>query len=208
MNESKIFILRLCIFAGMHSLLALPRVKLLLIGTNQSRRKMYRPLYNLLSMFLFGWSMAVYRNTPILYVVPGVWSLVMYLMQAIFLTILASCIFQTGVAEFLGLPKPDTSNHPSPRLITSGWYRVVRHPLYLFSTLFLLFNPVVTSRWLLLTLFSFTYFIIGALVEERRLLREFGEEYQRYRRQVPFLIPAPAKLCRYSATSPPTTHQP
>ena len=66
----------------------------------------------------------------------------------------------------------------------------MRHPLYLYSTLFLLLNPVMTAQWALLTIFSVTYFIFGGRIEEHRLLQEFGEEYQDYRMQVPFMIPS------------------
>jgi protein-S-isoprenylcysteine O-methyltransferase Ste14 len=33
------------------------------------------------------------------------------------------------------------------------------------------------------------YILIGALFEERKLLREFGEAYAEYRRRTPMLIP-------------------
>lgn len=193
MTESAVFAFRLCVFAGMHSLLAIPRVKLMLAGNSPTRRKMYRLFYNLISVALFGWAMAVYRNTPVLYVVPGIWSLVMYLMQALFVVLLFACVRQTGTADFLGLSWNNTASPPKPHLVTSGYYGIVRHPLYLFSMLFLLFNPVVTARWLILTLFSFVYFIIGALIEDRRLLQEFGNEYRLYRQKVPFLIPGTSK---------------
>lgn len=189
MTETTVFALRLCVFAGIHSLLAAPRVKRMLISDKPARRKMYRLFYNLISLALFGWAMAAYRNTPVLYIVPGVWSLVMYLMQVLFIVLLFICVRQTGAGEFIGLPGADRAENHKPRLVTSGCYSIVRHPLYLFSMLFLLSNPVVTVRWLILSLFSFAYFIIGALVEERRLLAEFGNEYQRYRQKVPFLIP-------------------
>lgn len=194
MTDTNIFVLRLCVFAVAHSLLALPKVKLFIISGKQTRQKSYRLAYNLISFVLFGWTMSAYRNTPVLYLIPGIWSLVMYLVQAIFLAILVNCIRQTGMTEFLGLPKLDTDNSCKSRLITDGWYGIVRHPLYLFSMLFLLFNPVVTSRWLILTIFSFIYFIIGSLIEERRLLREFGDEYRHYRQRVPFIIPNLSKL--------------
>ena len=200
MTDTTIFVIRLILFAGIHSLLALPQIKQLLIRDRQSRNKTYRLFYNLISLVLFGWAMTAFRNSPVLYVAPGIWSLLMYLMQTIFLAILVSCIRQTGVAEFLGLPKSNSSNILKTQLVTSGWYGIVRHPLYLFSMLFLIFNPVVTSRWLILTLFSFAYFIIGALIEERRLLRDFGNEYKLYRQRVPFLVPALTKSCH--STSP------
>jgi protein-S-isoprenylcysteine O-methyltransferase Ste14 len=132
----------------------------------------------------------------VLYFVPGVMSLVMYLLQLISLGILISCVRQTDMAEFLGLKRSDTATMSPPRLVTGGWYAIVRHPLYLFSTLFLILNPVMTDQWLLLTILSTIYFMVGALIEERRLVGLFGDEYRRYRREVPFMIPSPSRLKR------------
>jgi protein-S-isoprenylcysteine O-methyltransferase Ste14 len=33
------------------------------------------------------------------------------------------------------------------------------------------------------------YLILGAIYEERKLVREFGEQYTRYQERVPMLIP-------------------
>jgi protein-S-isoprenylcysteine O-methyltransferase Ste14 len=38
------------------------------------------------------------------------------------------------------------------------------------------------------------YFIYGALVEQRRFLGRFGEEYREYMKKVPLLIPKPGIL--------------
>lgn len=198
MHDALDFILRLCLFAAMHSLLALPLVKKILTNQNQSRQQPYRLFYNLISLAMLGWVMASYRNTPVLYVVPGVWSLIMYLVQAVLLVILLKCVRQTGTAEFLGLRKYDVTTGRS-RLVTSGCYGIVRHPLYLFSTLFLLFNPILTSRWLILSAFSTIYFVFGALLEERRLLKEFGDEYRVYRQDTPFIIPDLSLIRRVSS---------
>jgi protein-S-isoprenylcysteine O-methyltransferase Ste14 len=152
---------------------------------NGHLRRFYRLYYNVASLLLFAWVMAAFRNVTVLYVVPGVWSLVLYFMQIVFLVILAACVRQTGTAEFLGIKE----RAKTPRLVTDGWYRVVRHPLYLFSLLFLLSNPVISGHWLALTVVSAVYFLVGALLEEKRLLLEFGSEYMAYKRAVPFMIP-------------------
>ncbi len=190
MHDALVFVFRLFLFAATHSLLALPPIKKILTNQNHSSQRIYRLIYNLISLAMLGWVMTSYRNTPVLYVAPGVWSLVMYLIQAVLLVILLNCVRQTGTAEFLGLPTFNAAANHSPRLITNGCYGIVRHPLYLFSMLFLLFNPVVSSRWLIFSVFSAIYFIFGALLEERRLLREFGEEYKTYQLNTPFLVPA------------------
>jgi protein-S-isoprenylcysteine O-methyltransferase Ste14 len=46
------------------------------------------------------------------------------------------------------------------------------------------------TRNLALLFVSFTvYIVIGALLEERKLLAIFGERYEKYRTATPFLIP-------------------
>jgi len=114
----------------------------------------------------------------------------LYAAQLAIAVVIFRCACQTGAGEFLGISQLRSAGEHPPKLVTSGWYARVRHPLYLFSTLFLAMNPVMTCKWLLLTVFSVTYFIIGGMIEERRLLQEFGDEYRRYRQRVPFMIPS------------------
>ena len=164
-------------------------MKRAIMGPAAKGRRSYRLTYNLASLAMFGWVMAAYRNSPVLYFAPGVWSLVMYLLQLFVACILFRCLRQTGIADFLGLGKASTDASSEARLATTGCYGMVRHPLYLFATIFLVLNPVMTAQWLLLTLYSVTYFIIGAFIEEQRLVEQFGDEYRRYRQDVPFMVP-------------------
>lgn len=189
MSDVVLFLFRFFLFAVVHSILAIPSLKKRLAGRNSHLRRFYRLYYNLVSLVLFGWVMAAFRNSAILYIVPGVWSLALYFMQVVFLVILFACVRQTGAAEFLGVSRMTPDSLKTSKLVTDGWYRVVRHPLYLFSMLFLLCNPVISVRWLLLTLISAVYFVVGALLEESRFLQEFGNEYQAYQRTVPFMLP-------------------
>lgn len=189
MSDAVPFIFRFFLFAVVHSILAIPSLKRRVAGKNNHLKRFYRVYYNLVSLALFGWTMAVFRTATVLYVVPGVWSLVLYFMQMLFLIILFACTRQTGIAEFLGVSRLSAAGVQTHTLITSGCYRVVRHPLYLYSLLFLLCNPVISARWLLLTLFSAIYFVIGACLEEYRLVLEFGNEYRAYQHAVPFMIP-------------------
>ena len=138
---------------------------------------------------MFAWVMASYRNSPVLYYAPGVWSLVIYLIQIVIASMLFNCIRQTGTADFLGLSQIRATTSSGRHLVTSGCYAIVRHPLYLLSTIFMILNPVMTVQWLLLTILSAIYFISGALIEERRLIATFGDEYRRYQQSVPFMIP-------------------
>jgi methanethiol S-methyltransferase len=185
--DSLDFILRFMVFSFTHSLLASNRVKQKLSNILGRAMRYYRLLYNLLSVMLFGWVMLAWSSTSVLYVAPGIWSLVMYALQLLLLITLMACLKQTGMSSFIGTDLGGTTE--KTKLVTTGCYSMVRHPLYLFSLLFFVLNPVMTTRWLTLTLLSAIYFIIGALIEERRLIAEFGSQYTRYQEQTPFIIP-------------------
>lgn len=187
MSDYSTIILRFIIFGALHSLFATTRVKHLISLVFGKEPRFYRLIYNLVSLVMFIWVMAAYRNSPVIYYAPGIWSLVMYLLQLVVAAMMFVCVWQTGVTEFLGLSRvPSSSGH----LVTSGCYSVVRHPLYLLGTLFLFLNPVMTGQWLLLSSLSVMYFVIGALIEERRLIKTYGTEYLQYQRKVPILIPS------------------
>lgn len=188
------FVIRFIIFAAFHSLFSAQQLKNLICGIFPKGLQYYRVTYNLVSLGMFGWVMASYRNSPVLYYAPGVWSLVMYLLQLIIAVALLACLRQTGIADFTGIRQIRSNETAEPCLVATGFYAVVRHPLYLLSTLFLVLNPVMTAQWLLLTVLSTIYFICGALIEERRLFKQFGDEYRRYQQNTPFIIPSLVKF--------------
>lgn len=163
-------------------------------GATEKEPRFYRLTYNMCSLVMFGWVMASYRSSPVLYYAPGVWSLALYLIQFMIAVVLFNCVRQTGIADFLGFSQIKTATAPDRHLVTSGCYAIVRHPLYLYATIFMILNPVMTAQWLLLTLLSAIYFIIGALIEERRLVATFGDEYRRYQQSVPFMIPGRKRI--------------
>lgn len=76
-------------------------------------------------------------------------------------------------------------------LVTTGAYRVVRHPFYLGLILMLLGAAVVfNSPWgYLLLLPSVAVTLWRARAEELDLIQEYGDAYRRYQERTPFLIP-------------------
>jgi methanethiol S-methyltransferase len=74
-------------------------------------------------------------------------------------------------------------------LTISGPYRFVRHPLYFFVLLMIWSNPYLTLDRLLFNVLWTIWICIGALLEERDLVADFGEAYSEYKRKVPMLIP-------------------
>jgi len=99
-------------------------------------------------------------------------------------------------AHFRGrAPKP-------PKFVTPLFYRVVRHPLYLGFLLAFWATPYMTVGHLVFAAGMTAYILVGTSLEERDLLRYLGEAYQRYREQIPKLIPLPGRVYRDQASRP------
>ena len=183
------FILRFLVFALVHSLLASRNLQLYVKAYAKQAFRFYRLGYNLLALIMFGWVMGAPPMSPVIYYLPGFWSLTFYLLQLILLIMLARCTAQTGMGNFLGLQQLRGIQAGKSVLVTSGCYARVRHPQYSLAALLLLFNQVMTQKWLALTALAGLYFAWGVFIEERRLLEDFGDDYRRYREKVPMFVP-------------------
>jgi methanethiol S-methyltransferase len=76
-------------------------------------------------------------------------------------------------------------------LIITGIHRYVRHPLYLGTFLFIwgLFVLIPVLSLFIANLIITLYTIVAIRFEEEKLVAEFGDEYRRYQKTVPKLIP-------------------
>lgn len=124
-----------------------------------------------------------------LYSIPFPWDLPLLALQALALIGLAAGVKETGAWSFLGLEQLFEGRPANPTLVTSGLYRWVRHPLYSAGMLFIWASPVETRNLFTLYLGFTAYLIIGAIFEERKLLREYGSAYKTYREQTPMFVP-------------------
>lgn len=78
---------------------------------------------------------------------------------------------------------------PKPEFKTPMLYRFVRHPMQLGVILVFFGTPHMTFGHALFAGLMTAYVMIGLWFEERSLVREFGDTYRDYQRQVPMLIP-------------------
>ena len=100
--------------------------------------------------------------------------------------ILKKSFQQYSIKEFLGLKKGKEE-----QLIRSGILHYVRHPIYTATILmvlgFFLFSP--TELNLVSLSCIFIYLAIGIQLEERKLVKLFGDQYLHYQKEVPMLFP-------------------
>ncbi len=95
-----------------------------------------------------------------------------------------------GLRGLLGRPvETDPGGHFGvDRLVVSGLYRFVRHPMLSGGLLFLLTSGPSRNNLVFLAMYT-TYMLIGGYYEERRLLRVFGDRYRAYQREVGAFVP-------------------
>ncbi len=73
-------------------------------------------------------------------------------------------------------------------LETSGVLGIMRHPWYLATILLIWARQLDISTILVNTILT-SYVITGGCLEEKKLVREFGEKYRAYQKRVSMLIP-------------------
>jgi protein-S-isoprenylcysteine O-methyltransferase Ste14 len=86
-----------------------------------------------------------------------------------------------------GMPMSLKEGH---ELVTTGPYRIVRHPIYTgILTAMLGATATGSPLWPILFVLSGGYFLYSAIVEERLMLRQFPSQYPAYKRRTKMLIP-------------------
>jgi protein-S-isoprenylcysteine O-methyltransferase Ste14 len=100
-------------------------------------------------------------------------------------------------AVFLGLRQiRDASagrTPPPPRFSRDGVLGLVRHPWYSAGILLLLAIRDFTTTNVVWRAVFVLYLLLGAWLEERKLLQVFGDDYAAYRREVPAFLPRPRR---------------
>ena len=77
-----------------------------------------------------------------------------------------------------------------PELVTSGPYRLVRHPIYSGILTAGIGSALALSWfWLVPVALAGSYFVYAATVEERYLAGEFPDTYPAYKRSTKMLVP-------------------
>ena len=186
------------VYGAVHSLLAAHFVKRWAERVwGPAARRFYRLVYSAAAglglLPLLG--LAFMLPDERIYAIPFPWALLTLALQGAAGWCLLVAVARTGMPDFIGLrqvsrPAPLIAAAPDPvGLVTTGFYRFVRHPLYSFSFVLLWLMPWMSWNLLALCAGFSLYMLVGIWFEERKLAAEFGSAYAEYRRRTKMLIP-------------------
>lgn len=189
------------VYGGLHSVLAALRTKALArhwVGAIADR--WYRALFNVFAFVSLLPVLALPALLPDVewYRIPAPWVYATMVVQGAAGIMLAITVVQTDALTFVGLRQllQGTGRSRPENLVVTGFYRWMRHPLYTGSLVFLWLTPVMTRNLAALYLGFTAYFILGAVLEERKLLKLFGEAYAEYQTQTPMFFPSVRALLK------------
>jgi len=184
-------ILAIVLWGIFHSLLASTGIKdLFCRAYGNGFMRVYRLFYNIYAVVSFLLILYLMVTLPDrnLYQVSSPYDYLMRVGQGASFFLLVVALFQTDLLSFAGLHQL-FEEEKSAKLVTSGLYAFVRHPLYTFSLLILWFSPSMSLNYFIVYAALTVYVLVGIVFEERKLLSEFGQEYADYRSITPMLIP-------------------
>jgi methanethiol S-methyltransferase len=92
-----------------------------------------------------------------------------------------------GIRQILSFGKTKEIK-PSGEIKKQGLLGIMRHPMYL-ALIIYLWCQTTKMADLVVNIVLTIYIIIGTILEERKLVLEFGETYVQYQKEVPMLIP-------------------
>lgn len=194
-----IIILLFTLFAFSHTLLASNKTKIALAEKLGAKIAFYRLFYNLSSLLFF---IVFYAAAPkpnvIVYDLQFPFDIITFALQVLSLIGLVWATRPIVLKEFLGTAQierylrgeykvEDLDERQTLRI--EGAFKFVRHPIYLFSILFLGLRPTMSLFYFIMFICIVVYFYIGSIYEERKLVEKFGDEYRDYQKNIPRLIP-------------------
>ncbi len=157
----------------------------------------YRLVYNLtaiitlLPIYFFGKSIAA----DAFFRWPETLELLRYVLLLLSIILFFIGAQKYDMLQFLGIRQIRSGDsHMSlsadDELDTSGILSITRHPWYLAALIFIwVFQKELNYADLLVRVILTAYLFIGSILEERKLIQEYGDDYRKYMQQVSMLLP-------------------
>ena len=194
-----IIILLFTLFAFSHTLPASNKTKKAIAEKLGEKIAFYRVFYNLSSLLLF---IVFYVVAPkpnvIVYDLQFPFDIITFALQVLSLIGLVWATRPVNLNEFIGVSQikrylrgeykvEDLDEKQTFKI--EGAYKMVRHPIYFFSILFLGLRPTMSLFYMVMFFCIVIYFYVGSIYEERKLIEAFGNDYLEYQLRVPRIFP-------------------
>jgi methanethiol S-methyltransferase len=172
------------------------------LAATGTKIKMQQVLKNNFRFYRLGYTLFAFLSlAAILYFIYSVESVLLFPMGGIIMylgivisvagiVLMAFCIkkYFLSLSGLLSLFKEESE----PRLMVDGLHQYMRHPLYMGTFMFIwgLFLVIPYLSFLVTNVVITVYTLIGIVLEEEKLVAQFGNEYRAYQKKVPKLIPS------------------
>ncbi len=159
--------------------------------------RFYRLFFNTFSLVtliaLLKYSHSPRWNAELLFTWEGYMRIIQYGLIALAAILVVTSARQYSMGQFLGIrqilrKRSGNAMTESGELDSSGVLGVIRHPWYV-AVFILLWASDQNRTGIVINLILSAYLVIGTLLEERKLVLEFGDKYKEYQRQVSMFIP-------------------
>ena len=162
--------------------------------------RFYRLAYNLISSVTLAVPVFVglslqKSETPVFIWSGGVAGTVRFSLLGSALILFVSAAKHYDMKSFLGISQVRSRNRchlieNKHVFTTSGASAIVRHPWYLGGILLVWSAAkVLYPSTVIAAVIISVYFVVGTILEERKLVKQFGDSYRTYQHSVPMLFP-------------------
>jgi protein-S-isoprenylcysteine O-methyltransferase Ste14 len=195
----------LALFALQHSIMARPWFKRAWtrLVPEPAERSTY-VLFSSAALLLMFWQWRPIGG--VIWNLDGVGAAVMWALYAVGLAVVLLSTFLINHFDLFGLRQVSLylagRKYTPLAFRTPFFYRYVRHPLYFGWLLTFWAAPVMTVAHLFFAVMTTAYIFVAIRFEEADLVRAHGADYQRYRKEVPMIVPAITATSRTDRATP------
>ena len=162
-----------------------------------SRYSFYRLFFNTFSLVtlvpLIIYSHLPEYQDPMIFVWSGSWRILRYSLATLAAVLIISGARHYSMSQFLGFRQIRSNSSRGAMtetgdIDTTGVLGVTRHPWYV-AVFLLLWTSNLNVGSIVVNVVLSAYLVIGTLLEERKLVLEFGDKYRDYQGRVSMFIP-------------------
>jgi methanethiol S-methyltransferase len=184
-------------YCAVHSALISTRATNFFKRVLRSRYSFYRLFFNTFSLAtlvpLIRYSRSLQHQDAMMFVWSGTWKVLQYSLITLAGVLIISGARHYSIGQFLGLRQ--ILSHSSRVAMTetgdidtTGVLGLTRHPWYV-AVFLLLWASDLNVGTIIVNVVLSAYLVIGTLLEERKLVLEFGVKYREYQGKVSMFIP-------------------